>query len=181
MEIWKPIPGYEKTHEASSFGRIRSLDRIIIQKTSTSDTIVSRNWKGRIKKPYLDNGRLSTIMGNQTKSVHRLIADTFLGPLPNGLVCAHINGDFTDNRPSNLIYCTQKENNNHKIIHGTMRVGANHHASKFTESDVLWMRKNYKRGKKGKNFNCMAFAKKFKVAPSSVRRAIVGRSWAHVK
>ncbi|MBU9788921.1 endonuclease, partial [Lentilactobacillus sp. G22-6] len=28
MEIWKAIPGFEGIYEASSYGRIRSLNRI---------------------------------------------------------------------------------------------------------------------------------------------------------
>lgn len=46
------------------------------------------------------------------RQIHQLVASTFLGPKPDGknIVIDHINGNKTDNRVTNLRYCTYSEN-----------------------------------------------------------------------
>lgn len=53
------------------------------------------------------------------KLVHRLVLEAFVGPCPEGKEGAHINGIPGDNRLSNLKWATHKENETHKIEHGT--------------------------------------------------------------
>lgn len=42
--------------------------------------------------------------------VHRMVADAWLGPRPEGLIISHINDIAVDNRPVNLHYTTNKVN-----------------------------------------------------------------------
>lgn len=42
--------------------------------------------------------------------VHRLVATTFIGDIPEGFVINHINGIKDDNRVENLEICTQQHN-----------------------------------------------------------------------
>lgn len=45
--------------------------------------------------------------------VHRLVAETFIGPIPKGEVVNHLNENKLDNRLENLEICTVTQNNNH--------------------------------------------------------------------
>ncbi len=94
-EVWKDIPGYEGYYQASSLGRIRSLDRTVLT-TNGQD----RFYKGRIIKGNVDKDgyRRTTLKKNnigRTFKFSQLVAMAFLGHKPNGhtLIVNHINGD----------------------------------------------------------------------------------------
>jgi hypothetical protein len=114
MEIWKTIPGYEGRLEASSLGRVRTVTRQQWCKTHW------RTYRGRTLRPgaYDRFGHLSVaVRRGKSVSVHSLIALTFIGPRPEGLDIAHLNGDGGDNRPENLAYVTRTRNNEHVTLH----------------------------------------------------------------
>lgn len=76
-EIWKIIPNYEN-YEASNFGRIRSIDRVVKR-----DRYTTRKIKGKILQQFAKNSgylqvNLSKNSKIETKTVHRLVAITFL-------------------------------------------------------------------------------------------------------
>lgn len=110
-EIWKDIvnhPGYQ----VSDKGRIRTLDRLVKSKNNSY-----RSVKGQIIKPYLTSfGYLrANLWENQhykTYFIHRLVWETFKGPVPKGMQVNHINEDKTDNRLENLNLLTPQENCN---------------------------------------------------------------------
>ena len=114
MEIWKDIPGYEGRYQASTDGRIRSVDRLVRGKCHYTGKDFYRRMKGRILRPgqFCKNGHVSVVLGHGAvgSPVHQLIMLTFVGPVPDGMEVLHINGDPTDNRLSNLRYGTRTEN-----------------------------------------------------------------------
>jgi len=57
-------------------------------------------------------GRMIFVFRNKTYKVHRLVCEAFNGPAPEGAVCMHLDEDYTNNRPENLKWGTQKENLN---------------------------------------------------------------------
>lgn len=112
-EIWKDIKGYEGLYQASNLGRIKSL----------------RNYHqtGRILKTFKrPNGYLIVTLCNRgkqtTKSVHRLVAETFIEKESNKDQVNHKNGNKEDNRVDNLEWCTCKENINHAWENGLSKV-----------------------------------------------------------
>ena len=111
-EVWRPVKGYEGLYEVSSFGRVRSLDRVEVWRGTT------RPRKGRIKvisytsiypKITLYNGK------SKTFSIHRLVAEAFI-PNPDNLPQVnHRNEVKTSNYPDNLEWCDAKYNINYGL------------------------------------------------------------------
>lgn len=119
MEEWLAVPGFEGLYEASTLGRVRSLDRL--------DT-AGRRIKGRVLKPGVlrDSGRLQVVLckdgvKHQLK-VHQVVALTYHGACPEGEEVRHWpDRDVTNNRPENLRYGTGRENFLDSVAHGTHR------------------------------------------------------------
>lgn len=109
-ETWRPIPGYEGIYDASDQGRIRSLDRIKVDKLGRQFKV-----KGRVLRLTPDkDGYPQCTLSKKNKQVlrkaHRLVLEAFVGPRPDGMVTRHLNDDRADPRLENLTYGTQAEN-----------------------------------------------------------------------
>ena len=99
-EIWKPIPNYEGFYEVSNKGRIRSL------------------MKGIIMKPYTQNSGYYFIRLYKNgvcvgKTVHRIVASTFIENPDNLPMINHKDAAKTNNCVENLEWCTPKQNAQH--------------------------------------------------------------------
>lgn len=142
MEMWKVIPGYEGHYEASSDGRIRSVDRVVIKKDRHTGTKMKQFYKGRLLRPSKSNkrGSLSVhVSVNNKKSVlavHRAVLLAFVGSPKDGYESCHNNGIASDNRLKNLRWDTHLNNNRDRKLHGTYPKGLDHPMVKFTPSIV---------------------------------------------
>ncbi len=95
------------------------------------------NSKGYLRVGLWSGGRATKIM------VHVLVASAFHGPRPDGQVTRHLNGDHLDNRPGNLAYGTQSENNLDAVGHGRNRNALKTHCPKghpYSESNTYLYR-----------------------------------------
>lgn len=90
-EEWRPIPDWEGFYEASSWGRIRGLDRLV-------------QCPG--KRPYLRRGRILAQWPDQ---------DGYL------ITALCKGGLHQDNRPVNLYHGTRSQNIYDQVRHGTHR------------------------------------------------------------
>lgn len=112
-EIWKPVVGYKGLYEVSSYGRVRSLNRIVIDKNGRKMML-----KGKILKAGVSsNGYFHLVLcrvGEQkSRTVHSLVAEAFLKHKPDGmnsLVVDHKDNDKLNNHVNNLQLITSRFN-----------------------------------------------------------------------
>jgi hypothetical protein len=121
-EIWKDIPTYEGLYQASSLGRIRSIDG----KLTHTDRHGLRKWKGRIlknktKTPGNEGYKVSLWKSGTHIDwlAHRLVCMTFYG-LPDTtkkgserITVNHKDGNRHNNKIENLEWLSVKENIQH--------------------------------------------------------------------
>ena len=112
-EVWKDIPEYEGLYQASTLGRIRSVDRLILSRGG-----FFKHLKGVILiQTTAGRGYASVMLSKNglTKrwNVHRLIALTFI-PNPNNYPeINHKDENKTNNIWTNLEWCDSKYNANY--------------------------------------------------------------------
>lgn len=111
---------------------------------------------------------------NQAR-VHRLVAETFLGPCPEGMHVAHLNGVAHDNRLENLAYKTPKENAADKKVHGTDRQG--HVPGERNGRAILTWKKVREIRALPEGFNRTHAAREFGISRRSVLDVINGKTW----
>src|SRR5690606_12581678 len=104
-EIWKDIPGWEGCYQASSWGRIKNLQRFKAPE--------------RILTPRLNQSGYQTVQLCKNSRpvecrVHRLIALTFIPNPHNKPQVNHKNKNRADNRVENLEWVTNRENGTHR-------------------------------------------------------------------
>lgn len=108
--------------------------------------------------------------------VHVAVCEAFHGTRPDGYHVAHLNGDQKDNRATNLAWCTPEENEGHKRVHGTLRMGSRHPAAKLTEADVSEIRQALAGGIQG-----IELSRQYGVTRSVISQIKKRKTWRHVQ
>ena len=166
-EMWMPIAGHEG-YEVSSFGRVRSLNRML------SD---GRRYPGKVLTPVMaDSGYLRVKLGGGHNGIgiHRLMAEAFLGPCPEGKEVCHNDGIKTRNRLSNLRYGTPSDNAQDRIKHGRQvdKRGELHHNAKLTSKQVRRIRAS--------SAPLAVLATRYSMSKQQISKIRLGQRWGHL-
>lgn len=149
------IKGYEGIYQVNHLGVVKSLAR-------KRGAVVG---KDRILKPDVNSCgylRVTLCKNNVTKrvSLHRLVYESFVGPINEGMQIHHINEDKKDNRLENLMVTTPKENSHLSSIKA---------GYKLRKGDVLRIRKA--------NMSVKEVCVKYGVSPRHALRVIKNERW----
>ena len=112
IEIWKDIPEYEGLYQVSNFGRVKSLERIVLFKDNRVYVYKEQMLKQWISRGYPTiNLHKNNI--RKTFRVHCLVASAFLEN-PDNLPCInHKDENKQNNYVDNLEWCTHEYNMNY--------------------------------------------------------------------
>ena len=110
-----------------------------------------------------------------TKTVHSLMLEAFVCPRPNGMEACHNDGNKDNNFLFNLRWDTPKNNSMDRLIHGTQARGSKCGASKLSEEDVYFIRKNES------TLTARELSKKFGVSNSNIIQILKGKIWTHIQ
>jgi hypothetical protein len=107
-------------------------------------------------------------------AVHRLVCLAFRGLPPEGHTqTRHLNGVRTDNRASNLVWGTPKQNAADAIVHGTLGKGMKARHRKLDEQQVVQLKARLAQGEHTKSL-----AAEFGVSLYYPNQIAAGRNWA---
>lgn len=175
LEKWKPISGYEDLYAISNLGRVKSLPK----SRSSVNILKQQNLRGYRRICLRKNGKPKSLQ------VHRLVLETFAGACPIGFEASHLNGNRADNRISNLVWESRKQNHLRKHEHGTAQNGERHSQCKLKESQIKEIFQAYKGWPVAGKNRRFGFAdwvsKKYKIHIDYVYLIIRGRTWSFLQ
>lgn len=119
QEEWRPVVGYEGLYEVSSFGRVKSLPRLV--RKGDSHRRVPERIVGSPNLPRSGYPKVGLWLNGKRieRAVHQLVLTAFRGVCPDGQVACHNDGNPANNRLENLRWDTQSNNLRDEVIHGT--------------------------------------------------------------
>ncbi len=180
QEIWKPIPDYP-IYEASSHGRIRSVDRVVT--FIRRGRVQSRHSVGVTLKAFKHQktktiAYMSLSVSNETgkhfRRVHRLVCMAFHGLPPSPThQAAHNDGNPLNNRSDNLRWATPLENNHDVGLHGNRPLGEKAYNSKLTADAVRTIRHLIKEGR-----TITALSHEYGVSRATIHKIRDRKKWA---
>ena len=181
-EYWTDIPNYEGYYQISNHGNVRSLDRVITEKTGKTQTL-----KGRILKQRINPGGYYYIgLGKNgikaTFAIHQLVAQAFIPNPNNKRTVNHIDGNKLSNSLANLEWATYSENLKHAYKTGLRRavptkaVGNKNYKRKLKSEQVIEIKRLLTTG----NLTHREIAIKFAVARSTITEIKSGKRWKHL-
>lgn len=195
-ETWCDVLGYEGLYQASSHGRVWSVPRVTVQRNGRV-----RHLSGRILRTHTGPGGHHFLVlwresEGQSRLVHHLVAEAFIGPRPDGMEVCHgprksEDGSVCD-RVDNLSYGTRSKNaGEDRRRDGTLIAGESHPFARLTDEGVREIRRlhavglgaehpRHNRWCRDVHWSPARLADVFGVNDTTVKKVIRGTAWAHV-
>lgn len=166
MENWKAIPGYKGLYMISSYGKVIShRGRIIKLRVAVNGYMRVWLYKNSDKsyKPF---------------TVHRLVAECFIGNPDSKPWVNHKDGDKQNNKVSNLEWCTQSENMKHAFNEGLQlpNYGEKNGFAKLKDADAIAIREKYSE----QRLDAKLLAEQYSVSPKTIRRIVSRKTFIHI-
>jgi HNH endonuclease/NUMOD4 motif len=168
LDYWKPIVGYEGIYEVSCTGRVR---RLVGNKNTYPGKILRATvQKGNYPRVALHNGKKSG-----KRRVHQIVAEAFIGPIPENHEVNHIDTDHLNPRASNLEYLTHSDNMKHALASGKLDgfMAANGKKAVLDNEKVAHIRTLAQSELK-------AYSIESGIHLATIRSAWIRKSWRHV-
>lgn len=174
IEEWRDVEKYEGYYRVSDIGRVKSVDRLVMNRWNNKEII-----KSRIMCQHKnDRGYLSVHLSKENVRKHprvnRLVAIAYIPNPENKPEVGHVFGNKQDNRAVSLKWETRLENMQHAFRTGliTSIKGEDSKSSKLTEKEVLEIRAS--------SLSQKELAKIYNCDPSNIRRINLRLTWKHI-
>jgi hypothetical protein len=165
MERWRPVREFPNYYRVSSEGRVR---RIAGGKGAKRFSILRPQRKGAYWGVHLAVERK-----HYQRYIHRLVAEAFIGVIPDGYHVHHINGNHANNCLDNLEIVTRQQNIIYAIEAGTIgKVGEDNPMAKLTEDEVRLIRVS--------PLAPRVVAEEYGVSQATIRLIRRGLRWSHL-
>lgn len=171
LESWLPVKGYEGRYEVSSYGRVRSLPRVIV----VPGQMMGHQIRRRKGKPRSVSVQLRRDGKGKPVFLHKVVLEAFVGTCPKGLECCHNDGNPLNNHLDNLRWDTRLSNARDKAIHKTEHLGERRHGAKLRTVDIPVIRVLLATG-----HSLAAIGRLFDVGHGPIKNIRDGRNWKHV-
>lgn len=173
-EEWRPVVGHEGRYLVSSLGRVMRTDN---PKYPEGQLLGSNS-----ANSYRRVGMVVRSKRWTCRLVHKLVAEAFLGPCPQGMEVNHKDLDKGNPRLDNLEYVTHQGNIQHAARYGRMRGNRGPRPKrllvqghKLTAADVVAIRRAILDGIPGHKI-----AASFRVTFNLISIIKRGRAWSRV-
>lgn len=154
LEIWADVSGYEGLYQVSSYGMVRSKNKVLSPWCSMGYSTVALSSMGKAR----------------SYSVHRLVAKAFIENPHNYPIVNHIDGNSQNNNVKNLEWCTRSHNTKHAWDHGLIQRN-----SRLDWVDVLLIRDFNRR----KMVSQRDLSDMFSVSQRSINQIINYKRWTN--
>jgi hypothetical protein len=157
-EEWRAVVGYEGLYEVSDLSRIRGITRGKIKKFHVHK-------RGYAQTNLCKNGIVKTIR------IHRIVAEAFIEKVEGKNHINHIDNVRSNNKVSNLEWCTSKENAEHRDRQKRGTIGERNGNTNLTNKLVDDIRKSYPK------ISGYRLAKNYNVSHTTIYNILNNKSW----
>ncbi|WP_442811925.1 HNH endonuclease signature motif containing protein [Streptomyces sp. NBC_01212] len=165
-----PVPGTGGRYVADSEGNIYGPRGRMKPQTRAGHALRAKpGWGHRsVSLQYPD--------GERSAAVHRLVFAAFHGPIGDGVVIRHVDGDPAHNWLSNLSEGSPADNIADSIRHGTFAMGERQGHAKLTAQDVAEIRSRHASGRASYRL----LAAEYGVTYTNIGQIVRHKSWRSV-